>query len=130
MIFEGGIGIGEDDPFVREVFFQAAVDDFRFVLGFDAGEVFLFGFGNAQAIVRVANVFGDVAPIAFLSFRSADEVIDVLKIELAELAAPIGHRLLEENGQRIEPELGHPGRLVLHLARSAARSVRRAPCGS
>ena len=63
MIFESRVGVGEDDAFLREVFLQAAVDDFRLVLRLDAGEVFLFRLGNSQAVVGFADVFGDVAPV-------------------------------------------------------------------
>ncbi len=98
---------------------QTAVNDFRLVLRLDAGEVFLFRLGNSQAVVGFANVFGDVAPVALLTLRRANEIENVLKVEVAEIPAPVGHRLLEERGERIEPELGHPGRLTFHFGNLA-----------
>ncbi len=67
IIFESRVGVGKDDTFLREVFLQAAVDDFRLVLRLDAGEVFLFRLGNSQAVVGFADVFGDVAPVPLLA---------------------------------------------------------------
>ena len=40
---------------------------------------------------------------------------DVLEIQITQFAAPVGHRLGVEDGQRVEPELPHPVGLVLHL---------------
>ncbi len=110
------VGVGEDDTLLRQVVFQAAVHDFRFVLRLHAGEVLLLGFWNAESVVRLADVVGNVVPARFLPVAGADVVEDVLKVEVFEPTAPLGHRLPEEDVERIETELPHPFRLVLQLA--------------
>ncbi len=92
------VGVGEDHALLGEVFLQAAVDDFRFVLSLHPGQVLLFGFGNPQSIVGLTNVVGHVVPTLFLAVGGSDVVVDVLKVQFVECSAPVGHRLGLEDG--------------------------------
>ena len=110
MFGEGLVGAEEFDALGFEVFADFVVDDFGVVLGADAGEEpFLFGFGDAEFVVGVADVVGDVVPRVFVAlFAGADEVVDVLEVDGVEVATPLGHGALFEVGEGVEATLPHP----------------------
>ena len=110
-------------PLLLEVLAQRVVDDLALVLGAHAREVLLLGLGDAQAVERVLDVGRDVVPVGALLLRRADEVEDVLEVDLVQVAAPGGHGLALEDLERAEAELQHPLGLALE-ERDLADDVR------
>src|SRR5207244_13094006 len=53
--------------------------------------------------------------LATVAVRRADEVVNVVPVDLVEVAAPLGCRAGEEVVERLEAEVAHPLRLVLVL---------------
>ena len=108
-----GVGVEEDHALLLEVLLQLVVDDLRLVLRADAGEVLLLGLGDPQLVPGVLDVGGEVLPRVRLILGRLDVVEDVVEVDLAEIAAPLGHRAGIEIVEALVPELAHPVRLVL-----------------
>ena len=94
VLAEGRVGIDEDDALLLEVFAQAVVDDLRLVLGADAGQELALGLGDAQLVERVLDLGGDVVPGLPLAVGGLHVVVDVVEVQVAEVAAPGRGRLL------------------------------------
>jgi hypothetical protein len=92
------------------------VDDLGLVLGADAGEELALGLGDPELVERALDVVGHVVPRARGLLRRADEVVDVVVVDLGqERRAPGRLRAAEEVLERLEAELAHPRGLVLEL---------------
>src|SRR5699024_3220115 len=120
-----------DGALLLQVLADLVVDDLRLVLGGDAGdETLLLRLGDAEAVVGLLDVLGQVLPGGGLLLRGADEVLDVVEGDAGQIRAPGGQRLLVEELQRLEAALEHPlglvlaGRDVAHdlLGQTAARA--------
>lgn len=109
------VHVEEDYSLLLEVFANRMVDGLGLVLGRDAGEPLLLGLGNAQLLEGVTDVLGDVIPILLRAFAGAQEVADVVEINLLEQGhvAPCRHRSLLVVPIGLDAELSHPLRLVL-----------------
>ena len=115
MLAQRGVHVGEDDALRLELLVHLVVDDFRFVLGADAGQELPLGLGNPEAVEGVLDVLGDLGPVAAVLLGSTHEVVDVVEIDLVEIATPLRGRLVLEVLVGLEAELAHPFRLVLVL---------------
>ena len=103
-------------PWSSSVLVDLVVDDLGLVLRADAGEELALGLGDAEAVERLLDVLGDVVPGALGALGGADEVVDVVEVDLGEhRRAPRRHRAREEVVERLQAELAHPLRLVLEL---------------
>src|SRR5690606_32389809 len=69
-------------------------------------------------------VVGKVFPALRLLLGGADEVLDVVEVDLAQIRTPGGHRLAVEQRQPLEAGLEHPLRLALE-SRDVAHDVLR-----
>ena len=108
------VGVHEDDTLSFELLVDLVVDDLGLVLRGDAGDQALtLGLGDAQALVRVADLFGKLFPRAGLLLGRAHEVLDVVEVDLAEVGAPGRHRLALEQLQALQAQLEHPLGFVL-----------------
>ncbi len=107
------VHVGEDHALGLELLVDLVVDDLGLVLGADAGEEFALRLGDAEPVEGVFDVLRDLAPVAAVLLGSADEVVDVVPVDLAEVAAPFRGRARVEVFERLEAELAHPLRLVL-----------------
>ena len=107
------VHVEKEDALVRELLLELVVDDFRLVLGADAGEVLLLGLGNAQAVPGLLDVGRQIFPRGRLLLGGPDVVVDVLEVDPREIGAPRGHRPGPEILERLEAELAHPVRLAL-----------------
>ncbi|OEI69675.1 Uncharacterized protein Cus16_0284 [Curtobacterium sp. ER1/6] len=124
------VGVHEDDALLLQVLADLVVDDLGLVLRGDAGdEALALGLGDAETLVGVADVLGQLFPGLGLLLRGLHEVLDVVEVDVRQVRAPRGHRLAVEQRQRLEAELAHPLRLVLaggdvadHLVGDAASS--------
>src|SRR5690606_20948951 len=87
--------------------------------GSHALQILLFRFGNAKTIKGALDVFRHFVPVSSLLFCCTDEVVDVVEVDTAEISAPRGHWLAEEDFVCLQAILRHPCRLVLHLANLA-----------
>ena len=72
-------------------------NNFRIVLSFDASQISLFGFRDPQPVIRAWNVFRNIVPDLLLTIRCLHIVIEVLVVEMTQVATPSGRRLLEED---------------------------------
>ena len=113
VLAQRGVHVGEDHALRLELLVDLVVDDLGLVLGADAGEEFALRLGDAEPVEGVFDVLGDLAPVAAVLVRGADEVVDVVEVDLAEVAAPVRGRSAFEVLERLEPEVTHPLRLVL-----------------
>ncbi len=114
MLAQRGVGVQEDYALIRQVLADRVVDDFAFVLGGDAAdEPLLLRLGDAQPVVGVLDVRGQVVPASSLLLGRPDEVLDVLEIDAGQVRAPGGHRLAPEQLQTLQPQVQHPLRLIL-----------------
>src|SRR5699024_1660870 len=93
-------------------------------------EPLLLRLGDAQAVVGLLDVLGQVVPVGDLLLGGADEVLDVVEGDAREVRAPGGQRLPVEELERLQAALEHPlglvlaGRDVAHdvLGQAAARA--------
>ena len=105
VLAQRGVGVHEDDALRLELLVDLVVDDLGLVLRGDAGdEALALGLGDAEALVRVADVLGEVFPRLRLLLGGAHEVLDVVEVDLAEVGAPRRHRLALEQLQALEAE--------------------------
>ena len=112
MLAQRGVHVGEDHALGLELLVDLVVDDLGLVLGADAGEELALGLGDAEPVEGVLDVLGDLGPVAAVLLGGADEVVDVVPVDLVEVAAPLR------------------GRARLRSARSALRRKSRIHCGS
>src|SRR5690606_955412 len=114
VLLQGGVGGQEDDALLLQVLTDLVVDDLRLVLRGDTGDqALLLRLRDAQLVVGVLDVLGQVLPGLRLPLRGAHEVLDVVEVDARQVRAPVRHGLLLEQAQALEAELGHPLRLVL-----------------
>ena len=134
VLAQAGVGVQEDDALLLQVLADLVVDDLGLVLGGDAGdEALLLGLGDAEPVVGVLDVVGQLVPGRRLLLGRAHEVLDVVEVDAGEVGAPGRHRLLAEQPQALEAGLEHPLGLVLErrdvaddvLARARAARWRR-----
>ena len=63
MLAQAGVGVDEDDALLLEVLADLVVDDLGLVLRGDTGdEALLLGLGDAEPVVGVLDVLGQVLP--------------------------------------------------------------------
>src|SRR5205807_8995969 len=70
---------------------------------------------NPELVPGVEDLGRQVLPPLRLLLGGTDVVVDVLEVDLREVAAPHRQRAREEVVERLVPELAHPVRLVLVL---------------
>ena len=112
------VHVEEDDALRLEVGLELVVDDLRLVLGADAGEVLLLRLGDAELVPGVEDLGREVVPLVDLLLGRPDVVVDVVEVDLREVAAPGRERARVEVVERLVAELAHPRR-----ARSCAREI-------
>src|SRR5690606_22378515 len=99
----------EDDALLLQVLADLTVDDLGLVLGGDAGdEALALGLRNADALVRLLDLIGEVLPRRDLTLGRAHEVLDVVEVDPAEVGAPGRHGLAIEQRQALHTGLEHP----------------------
>ncbi len=114
VLLERRVGVEEDDALLLEVLADLVVDDLGLVLGGDAGDQpLLLRLGDAELVVGVLDVGGEVIPRLRLLLRRPDEVLDVVEVDAGQIGTPGRHRLAAEVLQALEPVLQHPLRLTL-----------------
>jgi hypothetical protein len=114
LLTERGVGVEEEDALLLEVLADLVVDDLGLVLRRDAGdEPLLLGLGDAELVVGVLDVRGQLVPGGGLLLGRADEVLDVVEVDVPELGAPARHRLAAEELEPLEAQVEHPLRLAL-----------------
>ena len=116
VLLQGLIGAHEDDALLLEVVADVVVDDLGVVLPADAGQVLLLRLRDAQPVVGAPDVIGHVVPALHRLAGAGDVVVDVLEVDAGHVAAPGGQRPRLEVAVGLEPQLGHPLRLVLDAA--------------
>ena len=88
------VGVQEDDALLLEVLADLVVDDLGLVLRGDAGDqALLLRLGDAEPVVGVLDVGGQVVPARRLLLGRAHEVLDVVEVDAGQVRAPGRHRL-------------------------------------
>src|SRR5205814_1622392 len=82
-----------------------------------------------ELVPGVLDVRGQIVPRARLVLGRLDVVEDVVEVDLAQIAAPLGQRAREEVVETLVPELAHPVRLVLLRRAGVDALVRDAAAG-
>ena len=91
VLAQAGVGVQEDDALLLQVLADLVVDDLGLVLRGDAGdEALLLGLRDAQAVVGVLDVLGQVVPGGGLLLGGAHEVLDVVEVDARQVGAPVG----------------------------------------
>jgi hypothetical protein len=118
VLFEAGVGIQEDDALALPLLLEGVVDHLGLVLRADAREDALFGVGDAQAFVGLADFLGDLVPGlgGALAVLRANVEVDVVEVEPRELRPPFGATLLLGDGKRLEAKVEHPLGFLLVIA--------------
>ena len=99
-----GVRVEEDDALFLEVFPDLVVDDLGLVLGGHArDEPLLFRLGDAEPVVGVLDIGGQLVPARGLLLGGADEVLDVVEVDFRQVGAPGGQRLAAEVLQALQP---------------------------
>src|SRR5262249_8688147 len=106
------VGVNENYALLLQVFSQVVVDYFGLVLCVSCCKEFALGFRNAQLLKGVPDRLWNVVPHLALLFRSLGIIVNILKVNLFEVASPVRHRLAQEYIIRSEPEFSHPVRLA------------------
>ena len=92
VLAQRGVHVHEDHALLLEVLADLVVDDLGLVLGADAGQELALRLGDAEPVEGLLDVLGHLVPAAAVLLRGADEVVDVVEVDLAEVAAPGGGR--------------------------------------
>ena len=116
MFLEGGVRVEEDHTLPFQLLIDVVVDHFGFVLGRDPRhETSLLRLGDAEPVVGVLDVLGQVIPGLRLAFRGTDEVLDVVEVDLVQFRSPGRHRFLAEQSEGLEAQVPHPLGFALQL---------------
>ena len=90
------------------------VDNLRLVLGSNTcNQALALSLWNSKAFVGLADIFRKVFPALGLLLGRANKVLDVVKIDSAEVRTPGWHWLLQEVLVALQATLQHPVRLTL-----------------
>ena len=93
MLAQRGVHVHEDHALGLELFVHLVVDDLGLVLRADPGEELLLGLGNTEPVEGVLDVLRHLGPVLAHFLRGADEVVDVVEVDLVEVGAPLRGRL-------------------------------------
>ena len=114
VLLERGVGVQEDDALLLQLLVDLVVDHLGLVLGRHArDQPGLLRLRDAELVVGVLDVGGQVVPRGGLLLGGADEVLDVVEVDVTQLGTPGGHRLAAEELVPLQPQVEHPLRLVL-----------------
>ena len=94
------VHVEEDHALLLEVLLELVVDDLGLVLRADAGEVLLLRLRDPELVPGVLDVGRQVLPGVGLLLGRADVVVDVVEVDLGEVAAPGRQRAREEVVER------------------------------
>ena len=109
VLLEGGVGVQEEDALGLEVLVDLVVDDLGLVLRRDTGDqAGLLGLGDAELVVGVLDVLGQVVPGRGLLLGGPHEVLDVVEVDARQVRAPRGHRLAVEELEALQAQVEHP----------------------
>src|SRR3954452_2776230 len=116
VLAQRGVHVREDHALGLELLVDLVVDDLGLVLRADAGEEVALRLGDPEPVEGLLDVLGHVVPRALRALGGADEVVDLVEVDLGERRrAPRRHRAGEEVVERLEAEVAHPLRLALEL---------------
>ena len=115
VLAQSRVHVEEDHALGLEVRLELVVDDLRLVLGPDAGEVLLLRLGDSELVPGVEDLGREVLPLVDLLLGRPNVVVDVVEVDLCEVAAPGRQRTSVEVVERLVAELAHPRGLVLVL---------------
>src|SRR5438067_6062441 len=105
--------VAEQDAHRVQLVLDLVVHDLGLVLGRDTAQVLLLRLGDSQLVPRSPDVLRQVLPRLGLLLGRADEVIDVVEVDVGQVGPPPRHGPALEVLQGLQPELPHPLGLAL-----------------
>src|SRR5215210_3087270 len=115
VLAQAAVHVHEDDAALLPLLLERVVDDLGLVLRPDAGERLALGLRDAQLVESVLDIVGHVVPGTALVLHRPDVVVDLIEVQVVQVAAPLRGRLLVERLESLQPKLEHPLGLVLVL---------------
>jgi len=116
VFLEAGVGVEEDHALLFQVLADLVVDHFGFILGGHAiDQALAFRLGDAQAVIGLLDVLGQVVPRLGYLVGGTNKVLEVVEIQEAEVWAPGGDGFALEGFECLEADVQHPLRFVLGL---------------
>src|SRR5690606_5290344 len=123
VLLQTRVGVQEDDALGLQVLTDLVVDHLGLVLRGDTGDQpLLLRLRDAQLVVGVLDVLGQLVPAGGLLLGGPDEVLDRVEVDAGQVRAPVGQRLALEQLEALQPLFEHPLGLVL-LRRDVAHDV-------
>src|SRR5260364_61955 len=115
LLLERSVSVEEDDTLLAELLVNLVVNHFRLVLGGNAGnQPILLSLRDTQTVVGVLNIGGKVLPGRCLTLLGTHEVLDLVKVNRADVNTPGRHRLALEKFESLETHIEHPLWLMFH----------------
>ena len=95
VLADGGVGVGEDHPLLRQILLERTVDHLALELRLDPGEELPLRLGDPQAFERLLDLLRHVVPGLSLVIRRLEVIEDFLEVD-ADVSAPVRHRTAVE----------------------------------
>ena len=91
MLTDGGVGVGEDHPLLRQILLKRSVDHLALELRLHPGEKLPLRLGDPQPVEGLLDLLGHIVPGLPLMIGGLQVIEDVLEID-ADVATPMRHR--------------------------------------
>ncbi|MCG3121557.1 MAG: hypothetical protein ALAOOOJD_04712 [bacterium] len=106
------LGIQKNHAQLFPLFLQGMINHFGLILRADAAEKLALGLGNAEAIKRLLDIGRHVVPTPALLFARPDIIMNVVEVEIVQVAAPLRHGAFHKMIQRFQTDVAHPFRFL------------------
>src|SRR4051794_29898420 len=113
MVAERGVHVAEQHAHLVELVADLVVHDLALVLRGHAAQVLLLRLRDPELVPGPLDVLREVLPGLGLLLGRADEVVDVVEVDVGEVGAPPRHGPAPEVLEGLQPVLAHPIRLAL-----------------
>ena len=112
---QGALHVGVNNTLGGDFLLDVVIDDLGVVLRTDARKARTLGLGDAQALKRVLDILGHIAPLAAHFGVGTHVGDDVAHVQPFQGGTPVGDGHFVVGLQRFQAELAHPLGVVLFL---------------